>query len=200
MVNRHAVSSALGFWALSCIPSATAATIWNVCSTNATGVTTCNTNVSPSYGAQAAVACVVLLLLLLSLTACFMCNRRAAASEVYNVEASQVHGPPTIIATEYHPTSGPSGVYGGPRSSFRNGQTGPQMTGPAYPVAAQVSKNQTRTAPVTQCTFPNPPPGYSPHVAQTAFVNGEFPRAVLAGDRLKGKLKDRPATASHLGN
>lgn len=105
---------------------------------------------------------VVLLLLLLSLTACFMCNRRAAASEVYNVEASQVHGPPTIIATEYHPTSGPSGVYGGPRSSFRNGQTGPQMTGPAYPVAAQVSKNQTRTAPVTQCTFPNPPPGYSP--------------------------------------
>lgn len=73
------------------------------------------------------------------------------------MEANQVDGPPTIIATEYDPTSGPSGVYEGPKSSFSIGQTSAQMTGPAYPVAAQVY-NQNRTAPVAQTTFP---PSYS---------------------------------------
>lgn len=102
-------------------------------------------------------------MLLFSLIFCVIRNRRAAAEQEYNVEASQVHGPPTIIATEYNPTSGPSGVYGGPRSGFRSGQTSAQMTGPAYPVAAQVYNN--RTAPASQPTFPDQPypfTGYSP--------------------------------------
>lgn len=77
------------------------------------------------------------------------------------MEASQVDGPPTIIATEYHPTSGPSGVYEGPKSGFGAGQTSAPMSGPAYPVAAQVYNNQHRTAPVTHSTFPYPFPGYS---------------------------------------
>ena len=100
------------------------------------------------------------LLLLLSLVICVIRKRltAAASEQEYNVEASQVHGPPTIIATEYDPTSGPSGVYGSPKSGF--GQTSAQMTGPTYPVAAQVY-DQHRTAPVTQSTFPYPFPGYS---------------------------------------
>lgn len=94
-----------------------------------------------------------------------MHNRRVAAAQEYNVEASQVDGPPTIIATEYDPTSGPSGVYGSPKSGFRSGQTSAQMTGPAYPIAAQVYN--ARTAPATQPTFPDqrqpyPFTGYSP--------------------------------------
>lgn len=101
---------------------------------------------------------------------CIIQKRRAAAAaseQEYNVEASQVDGPPTIIRTEYNPTSGPSGVYGSPRvigspqSGFRSGQVTVHMTPPAYPVAAQTN----RTAPVTQSTFPDqtyPFTGYSP--------------------------------------
>ena len=32
---------------------------------------------------------------------------------------------------------------------------------------------------------------------QTSFVSGGFPRAMLAGDRLKDRLKERPASPSH---
>lgn len=69
-----------------------------------------------------------------------------------------------LIGTEYNPTSGPSGVYEGPKSGFSAGQTSPQMTGPTYPVAAQVYNNnhqKNSTAPVTQSTFSYPFPGYS---------------------------------------
>jgi hypothetical protein len=145
-------------------------------------VTTCSYRISPSAQINIAIASskfpfrlshshdshllsyiVVILLLLLLLIICLIGSRRAraAAEQEYNVEASQVDGPPTIIATEYHPTSGPSGVYEGPKSSFGVGQTSAQMTGPTYPVAAQVY-NQNRTAPVAQTTFPYPVPSYSP--------------------------------------
>jgi len=201
MINQRVVSSALGIWALSCIPTATA-TLWNVCTTDAAGVTTCHSKLSPSAKINIAIACIVVLLLLLGLIICVITNRRAraASEQEYNVEASQVVGPPTIIATEYHPTSGPSGVYESPKSGFSAGKTTAQITGPAYPVAAQVYNNQTRTAPVAQSTFPYPFPGYSSNMGptpQTSFVSGGFPRAMLAGDRLKDRLKERPASPSH---
>ena len=113
---------------------------------------------------------VVVLLVLLCLVICVIYNRRARAfsEQEYNVEANQVDGPPTIIATEYDPTSGPSGIYEGPKSSFSAGQTSAQMTGPTYPVAAQVY-NQNRTAPVTQTSFPYPFPGNSPVSRSLSF-------------------------------
>jgi len=204
MVNKRAASSALSIWALSWIPTATAA-FWNECTTeNPGGVRTCSNTLSKSARISIAITSVSVLLLLFSLVFCVAHNRRAAAAseQEYNVEASQVHGPPTIIATEYNPTSGPSGVYGSPRSGFRSGQTSAQMTGPAYPVAAQVYSN--RTAPASQPTFPDQPypfTGYSPYIGpsapQTAFVSGGFPRPILAGNRLKDLLKERPASASH---
>jgi hypothetical protein len=197
MINKCVILSALGIWALSCIPTATAASIWGVCDKNAAGVTTCHSKLSTSAKVWIAIGCAFVLLLLLSLVICVIRKRltAAASEQEYNVEASQVHGPPTIIATEYDPTSGPSGVYGSPKSGF--GQTSAQMTGPTYPVAAQ-AYDQHRTAPVTQSTFPYPFPGYShmgptPH---TAFVSGGFPRPLLAGDRLKDRLR-RPGSASH---
>jgi hypothetical protein len=202
MVN-NAIYSVLGIWALSCIPTATA-TLGNVCTTDADGVRTCHSRLTRSVKIAIAISCVFALLLLISVVICVMHNRRAAASQrEYNVEASQVDGPPTIIATEYDPTSGPSGVYGGPRSGFRSGQSSAQMTGPAYPVAAQVYSNQHWTAPATQLTFPDQPypfTGYSPRggpTPQTAFVTGGFPRTLLTGARLKDKLKERPASISH---
>ena len=105
---------------------------------------------------------VVVLLLLLCLVICVINNRRAraASEQEYNVEANQVDGPPTIIATEYNPTSGPSGIYDGPKSGFSGGQSSAQMSGPTYPVAAQVT-SQNRTAPVSQTTFAYPFPAYS---------------------------------------
>jgi len=200
MVNQRVVSTALGIWALSCIPTTTAI-LWGVCTTNAAGVQICHSTISHSAEINIGISCVVVLLLLLCLVICVINNRRAraASEQEYNVEANQVDGPPTIIATEYNPTSGPSGIYEGPKSGFSAGQSSAQMTGPTYPVAAQVY-SQNRTAPVTQTTFPYPFPGYSSHMGpppQTSFVSGGFPRAMLAGDRLKDRLKERPASPSH---
>jgi hypothetical protein len=199
MVKQRVVSSALGIWALSCVPTATA-TLWDLCTSNAAGVQTCHNTLSRSAKINIAIASVVVLLLLLCLLICVINNRRArAASErEYNVEANQVDGPPTIIATEYNPTSGPSGIYDGPKSGFSGGQSSAQMSGPTYPVAAQVH-NQNRTAPVSQTTFAYPFPAYSnlEPPPQTSFVSGGFPRAVLAGERLKDRLKERPASAAH---
>jgi len=195
MVKQRVVSTALGIWALSCIPTAAA---WDFCSTNAAGVQTCH--ISRSAEINVAIASVVILLLLF-LFFCVIIRRRAraASEQEYNVEANQVNGPPTIIATEYNPTSGPSGIYEGPKSGFSAGQSSAQMSGPKYPVAAQVY-NQRRTAPVTQTSFAYPFAGYSSHLGpppQTSFVSDGFPRAVLAGDRLKDKLKERPASPAH---
>jgi len=204
MVNQRVVFSALGIWALSCIPTA-AATLWEVCTTNAAGVKTCQNALPRSAKINIAIACVVVLLVILCLVICVIYNRRARAisEQEYNVEATQVDGPPTIIATEYNPTSGPSGIYEGPKSSFSAGQTSAQMEGPTYPVAAQVyNQNRTAatTAPVTQTAFPYPFPGHSSPMGpapQTSFVSGGFGRAMLAGDRLKDRLKERPASPSH---
>jgi len=200
MVKQRVVSTALGIWALSCVPTATA-TLWDVCTTNAAGAQTCRNYLSRSAKINIGIASVVVLLLLLSLVICFINNRRAraASEQEYNVEANQVDGPPTIIATEYNPTSGPSGIYDGPKSGFSGGgQSSPQMSGPTYPVAAQVT-NKNRTAPVSQTTFAYPFPAYSnlEPPPQTSFVSGGFPRAVLAGERLKDRLKERPASAAH---
>lgn len=119
---------------------------------------------------------VVVLLVILCLVICVIYNRRARAisEQEYNVEATQVDGPPTIIATEYNPTSGPSGIYEGPKSSFSAGQTSAQMEGPTYPVAAQVyNQNRTAatTAPVTQTAFPYPFPGHSSVSPPSLFAN-----------------------------
>ena len=107
----------------------------------------------------------------------FLCVKRqrarsAAAVSEYNVEANQVQGPPTIIATSYDPASGgASGVYEGPTDK-------PEMTGPAYPVAAQVNQNymgQPQSAPL----YPGGPPGYgSPQTApanRAAFADQGYP-------------------------
>jgi len=169
----------------------------------AAGVRTCHNTLSRSAGINIAIACVVVLLVLLCLVTCFISERRAraASEQEYNVEANQVDGPPTIIDTEYNPTSGPSGIYEGPKSGFSAGQSSAPMTGPTYPVAAQVySQNRTVTAPVSQTLFPYPFTGHSSNMGpapQTSFVSGGFPRAMLAGDRLKDRLKERPASPAH---
>jgi len=200
MVKQRVVYSALGIWALSCVPTATA-TFWDVCTTSAAGVMTCHNTLSRSAEINIGIACVVILLLLLFLVFCVINNRRAraASEQEYNVEANQVDGPPTIIGTEYNPTSGPSRIYEGPKSGLSAGQSSAEMTGPTYPVAAQFS-NHNRTAPVSQTSFTYPFSGYSSSMGpppQTSFVGGGFPRAVLAGDRLKDRLKERPASPSH---
>jgi len=75
-----------------------------------------------------------------------------------------MEGPPTIVATEYNPTSGPSGVYSGGKSTNENkdvhfGSQAPQMTGPTMPVASYHPDQRppTYTAPVMQTTFPDQP-------------------------------------------
>lgn len=108
------------------------------------------------------------LVLLATLSVCIIRHRRAAAASEteYNLEASQVDGPPTIIATSYDPTSRrASPVYSAKDDGYLSAQ--PQMTGPMYPAAVhQYNGGQANyTAPVSQVTFANQPypfTGYSP--------------------------------------
>jgi hypothetical protein len=153
----------------------------------------------------------LILLLLLALVICIFAKRRGSpdrsGDQEYNVEAAQVDGPPTIVATEYNPTSGPAGVYSGsPKSGHvPGGKKSPsaEMTGPTFPVVAYQSERRppTYTAPVSQTTFPDQPYPFaynsrnSSNPPKTAFVSNGFPRPLLAGNRLKDRLKERPASA-----
>lgn len=202
-MNRVAVTLAVGVWIASSIPGAAAALSWDICTKNEAGQKVCKSRVAKSARIAIAIACLVVLILLGSLIFCIIRSRRAtaAAEAEYNVEACQVDGPPTIIATSYHPTSGPSGVYSG------GGRTPPEMKGPSFPVAAQMHYNEqgrNYTAPVSQSQFDLPPYPFTGHgpdgpsAPKTAFVNGAFPRPLLTGNRLKDRLKERPASNSSL--
>jgi hypothetical protein len=162
-----------------------------------------------------AVCCLIVLLLLITLVVFICIKRRKAKTEdkEYDVEASQVSGPPAIIATEYDPQSGgPSHIYGsGPKTTDSRPPSPPQiqMTGPSLPVAAYPYDSrfpeQNHTAPVSQTSFGEQPYpfAYSPrngnyNPPKTAFVSNGFPRPILAGGRLKDKLKERPSSISSL--
>jgi hypothetical protein len=158
----------------------------------------------------------LILILLCVLVVFIIRNRRAAAAseKEYNVEASQMAGPPTIIATQYNPRLGPSPVYSAgdqPNTAHIIGDLSPQpqMSGPSFPATVHHNKNDDsqkhfhQTAPANQVSFPDqsyPFTGYSsqtvPSMPKTAFVSGGFPRPLLAGNRLKDKLRERPASIS----
>jgi len=201
MPRNFTVISTLGIWVASSIPTAAASMSWDICTTNEEGKKTCRSRVSKAARITIAVGSFLVLLLLALLVFCVIRGRRKAlaSEEEYNVEASQVDGPPTIIDTAYHPKSGPSGVYTGGRGS-------PEMSGPAYPATAQPhfgDPGRNFSAPISQVRFPEPGypfTGYSsqtgPSAPKTAHLAGAFPRPLLTGERLKGRLKDRPASVS----
>jgi len=229
MINDRAVAISLGLVTLaSNLPTANAFLSWNVCTKDEAGKITCKDRVPRGTRIAIGVVCLFAIILLLVLVGCIIRNRRRAAAEEkeYNVEASQVQGPPTIIATEYHPGSGPSPVYSA--DGFKTAQfdighlsPSPQMSGPAFPASTRQYNNSpsyykgqlpvppnvvNHTAPVSQVSFPEPYPfgGYSPRVGpsapKTAFVSNGFPRPMLAGDRLKDRLKERPASISSVSS
>jgi len=195
-------------YAFSAAPTAFGQLSWDVCTTDENGGTVCKRRIPRSARLAIAVCCLFVLLLLLSLVICIFVRRRkqAAAEQEYNVEANQVEGPPTIIATEYDATSGPTRVYSaGPKSAENVDHTEMSMKGPTMPVAAyQGERPPTYTAPAQQATFAEQ--GYpfaydtrnSSNPPKTAFVTNGFPRPLLAGTRLKDRLKDRPASVSGL--
>jgi len=206
MLNNSAVFVSLGLLTFSRLPTTTAALTWVVCSKDEQGKETCNDRVPRGARIAMAIVCLFVLILLATLTVCIVRNRRTPAGE-YNVEASQVDGPPTIIATAYDPSLGPSPVY----SARQSGN--PDMSGPMYPASVHQSNNKYltsqphHTAPGTQASFQNQSypfvgysPGMGPSAPKTAFVSSGFPRPLLAGDRLKDRMKDRPASVSSLSS
>jgi hypothetical protein len=209
MFSRNVATSIfLVSYAFSAAPTALAALSWDVCTTDANGGTVCTRRIPRSARLAIAVCCLLVLLLLLSLVICVFVRRRtrAVADQEYNVEANQVEGPPTIIATQYDVTSGPSRVYSaGPKSVENGNNTEMSMKGPTMPVAAyQGERPPTYTAPVQQTTFAEQ--GYpfaydtrnTSNPPKTAFVTNGFPRPLLTGTRLKDRLKERPASVSGL--
>jgi hypothetical protein len=201
----------------SILPSTLASLNWENCTKDEKGNNICKDKVPMAARIAMAVTCLAVLILLLVLTICIVRNRARAAKEM-NVEASQVEGPPTIIATEYNPEMGPSPVYSSSKSAY---VTPPQMSGPSFPATAlhynndggsrgsyyRNNPNANHTAPVYQVSFPNQPypfsgysPTLSPSAPKTAAVNGSFPRPMLAGDRLKDRLKERPPSISNVSS
>lgn len=217
MIDNLAVLGAVGLLGLSTVPGVSAALSWDVCAKNAQGVIECHRRIPRSARVATAVVMLLVLILLCVLVVFIIRNRRAAAAEEkeYNVEASQMDGPPTIIATEYNPRLGPSPVYsasGQPNTTHVIGNLSPQpptpqMSGPSFPATVHHYNNNTdsqknyhQTAPPYQASFPDQPypftPQMGPTVPKSAFVSGGFPRPLLAGNRLKDKLRERPASIS----
>lgn len=218
MFDNLAALGVVGLLGLSTVPGVSAALSWDVCTKNAEGVQECRRRIPRSARIAIAIIMLLVLLLLFVLVVCIIRNRRAAAAseKEYNLEASQMEGPPTIIATEYNQHSGPSPVYsagGHPKSAqfaIGSGRLSPQsMSGPSFPATVHHTNNYNesqkffnQTAPVHQVSFPDQPYpfGYSsqmgPSAPKTAFVSGGFPRPLLAGTRLKEKLRERPASMS----
>jgi len=214
-VKNVAGGGLLGLCALSSMPTAYAALSWSVCEKNEKGEQVCKSRIPRGARIVIAVCCFVVLILLLALVICIFKNRRASqeAEKEYDVEASQRDGPPTIVATEYNSSSGHmSGVYDVQGSRPATPQVGAQeMTGPAVPVAVYqydaTPPSQIYTAPISQQhTFVEQqqqgyPFAYNPNYAsppKTAFVTQGFPRPLLAGSRLKDRIKERPASISSL--
>jgi len=218
MFDNRAVLLSLALLAFSSLPTTNAALSWSICTKDEEGKQVCKDRVPRGARIAIAITCLLVLVSLLTLVVCIMRKRRASAAseKEYNVEASQVDGPPTIIATQYNLNSGPSPVYSGRKSGYMTGNVDgrmspqPPMGGPMYPATAHHYNNnpynisQTHTAPVSQATFPDAYPftGYSPDMGpsapKTAFVSSGFPRPLLAGDRLKDRIKERPASISSL--
>jgi len=216
MIDNLAVLGAVGLLGLSAIPGVSALS-WDICTKNAEGVKECRRRIPRSARVAIAVVMLLILISLCVLVVFLIRNRRAAATseKEYNVEASQMNGPPTIIATEYNPRLGPSPVYsdgGHPNTAHVIGNLSPQpptpqMSGPSFPATVHHNNDSQKhfhqTAPPHQVSFPNqsyPFTGYSsqtaPTIPKTAFVSGGFPRPLLAGNRLKDKLRERPASIS----
>jgi len=216
MFDNFAVLGAVGLLGLSTVPGVSAALSWDVCTKNEEGVKTCRRRVPRGARIATAVVMLLILILLCVLVVFIIRNRRAAAAseKEYNVEASQMAGPPTIIATQYNPRLGPSPVYSAgdqPNTAhiIVDLSPQPQMSGPSFPATVHHNKNDDsqkhfhQTAPANQVSFPDqsyPFTGYSsqtvPSMPKTAFVSGGFPRPLLAGNRLKDKLRERPASIS----
>jgi len=216
MFDNFAVLGAVGLLGLSTVPGVSAALSWDVCTKNEEGVKTCRRRVPRGARIATAVVMLLILILLCVLVVFIIRNRRAAAAseKEYNVEASQMAGPPTIIATQYNPRLGPSPVYSAgdqPNTAHIIGDLSPQpqMSGPSFPATVHHNKNDDsqkhfhQTAPANQVSFPDqsyPFTGHSsqtvPSMPKTAFVSGGFPRPLLAGNRLKDKLRERPASIS----
>jgi len=149
MFDNPAVLLSLGLLAFSSLPTTNAALSWSICTKDEEGKQVCKDRVPRGARIAIAIICLLVLVSLLTLVVCIMRRRRASAAseKEYNVEASQVDGPPTIIATQYNPNSGPSPVYSGRKSGYMTGNVDgrmspqPPMGGPMYPATAHHYNN-----------------------------------------------------------
>ena len=126
-------------------------------------------------------------------------RRRSQSDQVYNVEAAQVDGPPSIIATEYNRTSGGlSGVYStGPNEQGTTGNkqddsTKPGILAPTHPVPSyQSDRPPTYTAPVSQVRFADQPYPFS-YDAVSLIVYNVRHYFILLGGRETLRNNRRP--------
>ena len=141
-------------------------------------------------------------------------------------EYNRHSGPSPVYSADGHPKSAQFAIGSGHLSPQPSAQmSGPSFPATVHHNNYNESREYfNQTAPVHQVSFPDQPypfSGYSPvssfidgdniglidirwlfaqkmgpSAPKTAFVSGGFPRPLLAGSRLKEKLRERPASIS----
>ncbi|KAJ2913420.1 hypothetical protein MD484_g6995, partial [Candolleomyces efflorescens] len=227
----HSIGIAAGaaLIAFSSLPVASAKT---VCTQNSAGVHVCRDTFPTKAKVAIAIVTIVLVIMLLCLCLCIRRSRRASAeaAKECTVEASQMQGPPTVLAATYNPGSGHSiyaiGSAGSgaiptaviPPTGEANG-TAPAFPTPGIPAAPYSPKpwvsegngsaSMPRTAPAHKTSFsggshPYPFTGMGPNNS-----SGQPPKSAfvsggfprpLLAGRLKDRIRDRPPSISSLNN
>lgn len=167
MLNNIVVTIGAGLLAFSSLPLASAA---KVCEKDESGGDVCRETFPLEAKVAIAVVSVMIVFLMLILFVFVRRNRKAAAEadKDYTVEASQVTGPPTILAATYTPETGHSlsRMYGIGTAGSDDGRT------PALPPNAMPTPNPI-VSPWVSVAAPssaNQGPSHSPAPRSGAFL------------------------------
>ncbi|KAF8063472.1 hypothetical protein FPV67DRAFT_1672491 [Lyophyllum atratum] len=171
------------WWALGAIPGVAAE---QVCYTTIDGFWKCTQRLSLGVRIAICIGAGLLLSVLLTLCLCLGArNRRSRQQEaiaaVYQVDASQIQGPPTTYVTSFDPRSPAS--YPLPNS--------------AYPHSQPHTPNPPSAFPQTPAGYPHTPDADALSAVPTAYTNGRSPAPsphvrFESSPRYQGKFSTKP--------
>jgi len=197
--RKHVLPAITLLWAVSSLPGVAAE---RVCYETIGGTMVCRNRLPLAARIALGITSSVIFFLAIMLLICV--GRSRTQSQVYNVEAAQMRGPPPIVVPDYSNEGEyrtPSAYYVPPRSPAYPARAVPHygnqpQTAPVYGRSSYVP----HTAPTKKVTFADPesdsesdrtvadrtlpaPPGANTGIAapQTAFVSGRFPRPLYTG-------------------
>ncbi|RXW21427.1 hypothetical protein EST38_g4416 [Candolleomyces aberdarensis] len=227
----HSIGIAAGA-ALIAFSSLPVASAKKVCTKSSTGEEVCRETFPQKAKVAIGIVTVIIIIMLVSLIVCIRRSRRASAeaAKECTVEASQMEGPPTVLAATYNPGSGHSIYAIGSSGSgaiptavipptAESGRT-PAGAVPAFPtpsvpaapyspkpwVSGSSNGSTPQTAPAHRTTFSGSHPYPFTGMGNTP---GQPPKSAfvsggfprpLLAGRLKDRIRERPPSISTLNN